>query len=130
MPSVSTNNPTLTGGKLRRYVKVTDQTRNFRSNLQSEQHLQTLGTYLAGVDADVPSVSMLLRRAVAVYRDHMRAIAANPPLLEAEKKKVREGTILPSVGKTRRARQAERATARAEVAEAWEREAARQHAQG
>ncbi len=119
-------NPTITGGRQSRFVKDRIAVRNFRTDRQSEQHIQTLGVYLAGVGADVPSISMLLRRAVAVYQDHLKAIAATPHLIEAEKKKVREGSILPSPD--RKKKKVAREQVKADLAEAWNKEAARQHA--
>jgi hypothetical protein len=92
------NSPTIPGqgGRSHRHVEHSHTTRNVRTDATAERHLKTLGEVLRGYEeADTVSVSMLMRRALAVYFDHIKAIEATPSLSE-EFERVREGSVVPS----------------------------------
>ena len=93
------NSPTLPGqsGRAQRHVDHSVCTRNVRTDSLAERHLKTLGEVLRGTsEADRVSVSMLMRRALAVYADHVAAVRETPALVAAEKLRVRQGTVLPN----------------------------------
>ena len=93
------NNPTLPGlgGRTRRRVEHSHTIRTFRTDSPAEQRLSTLGEVLRGLEAtDTVSVSMLLRRALAVYADHVAAVQATPAMYAEEMERVRQGSVIPS----------------------------------
>lgn len=97
------NSPTQPGqgGLTRRHVADSITTRNVRTDSTAEEHLKTLGEVLRGYEAtDTVSVSMLMRRALTVYADHVAAVEATPALLEEEMERVREGSVIPSGHRT------------------------------
>jgi hypothetical protein len=97
------NNPTLPGlgGRTRRRVEHSHTVRTFRTDSPAEQRLYTLGAVLRGFEAtDTVSVSMLLRRALAVYADHVAAVQATPALIAEEMDRVRQGSVIPSGHRT------------------------------
>ncbi len=93
-----TRNPTVTGGRRSGFVLGVVAHRKFRADATAERNLTTLGHFLAGeAEADKPSVSMILRRAVAAYADHCRAIANDEGALARERRRVRQGAKIPKV---------------------------------
>jgi hypothetical protein len=95
----SRNAPTQPGrgGLTQRHVEHSIATRNVRTDSTAEHHLKTLGEILRGYEGtDTVSVSMLLRRALAVYASHVAAIEATPALYAEEMERVRQGSVIPS----------------------------------
>ncbi|MBU6434997.1 MAG: hypothetical protein KGS09_13220 [Nitrospirae bacterium] len=93
------NNPTKTGGRQHRFASTPSvTTRNFRTDQASERRLRTLGEVLAGAaKEDRLSLSLLLRRAVEIYVDHVQAL--DRWSLDAEKGAVRKGSTRPTLRK-------------------------------
>ena len=91
-----TKNPQL-AGKSRRFATGVQAFRRFASDTPTERAIVTLKTWLAGkVEAgDVVSVSLLARRALAVYLDHCAALygAGN---IELEREVVRINSRMPN----------------------------------
>lgn len=107
-------NPTLKGksGRAQRHVNHSICIRNVRTDTLAERHLKTLGEVLAGATAaDRVSVSMLMRRALAVYASHIAAVRETPVLIATEKLRVREGTNLPNPNPSSRRANQTRTTA-------------------
>lgn len=101
---VTSNNPTTTGGRQHRYSLGVVAHRHMASDATSERNLTTLGEYLAGATGeDRPSISSVLRRALAVYASHVRAITSDPVSLAYENTRVREGSRKPTLRKKPRA---------------------------
>lgn len=92
-----TKDPNL-AGKHRRYALNTQTVRKFSSDRQTERTLMSLKAWLAGKveRADVVSVSLLARRALAVYLDHCAAlnVAGN---LDREREDIRKNSKLPNL---------------------------------
>jgi hypothetical protein len=95
-------NPTKIGGRQARFVVGVVAHRKFNADRTAERNLVTLGGFLAGQRIeDKPSVSSILRRALEVYTDHVRAISGDPHYLEREKAAVRAGSKLPTIRKNK-----------------------------
>jgi hypothetical protein len=93
-------NPTKTGGRQTRFVTGVVAHRKFNADRTAERNLVTLGGFLAGQRIeDKPSVSSILRRALEVYTDHVRALSGDRCHLDREKVAVREGSKLPTIRK-------------------------------
>ena len=97
---VPEDNPTkdpAKAGKHRRYSTGTQALRHFSSDTPTERAIVTLREWLAGrVEAgDVVSVSMLARRAIAVYLSHC-ATMYRAGDLAGEREAVRKNSRLPS----------------------------------
>lgn len=91
-----TKNPSL-AGKHRRFASGTQTVRKFSSNTPTERAIVTLQDWLRGrvESGDVVSISLLARRAIAVYLDHVAALqrAGN---IEMERKEVRKNSRMPN----------------------------------
>ena len=105
-----TKDPNL-AGKHRRYALNTQTVRKFSSDRSTERTLVTLKAWLAGKveSADVVSVSLLARRALAVYRDHCAAlnVAGN---LDRERNVIRNNSKLPNPNPRKPAKKSQRQT--------------------
>ena len=84
-------------GKHRRYAIGSHALRHFYSNTPTERAIVTLKEWLAGTveSGDVVSVSLIARRALAVYLDHCAALygAGN---IELEREVVRINSRMPN----------------------------------
>ncbi len=89
-------NPAL-AGKHRRYAIGVQAVRNFASDTPTETAIVTLKEWLAGrvENADVVSVSLLARRAIALYLEHCRTLysAGN---LDLERVEIRRNSRMPN----------------------------------
>ena len=97
---VPEDNPTkdpAKAGKHRRYSTGTQALRHFSSDTPTERAIVTLREWLAGrvESGDVVSVSLLARRAIAIYLSHCAALyrAGN---LAGERDEVRRGSKMPN----------------------------------
>lgn len=101
MAHIASFNPTVTGGRRSRYLTGgVVAYRKLNADETAERHLTTLRDYLRGRSAeDCPSVSSVLRRALAVYASHVQAIASDPVSLQYENTRVREGSRRPTIRK-------------------------------
>jgi hypothetical protein len=101
MAHIASFNPTVTGGRRSRYLTGgVVAYRKLNADETAERHLTSLREYLRGKsEEDTPSVSSVLRRALAVYASHVQAIARDPVGLTYEKTRVREGSRLPTLRK-------------------------------
>lgn len=99
-------NPTVTGGHKSRFCTDTARNRKVRLDAQGECNLTTLKEILAKYNRDDPadgiSISMIFRRALAVYRSHIAANEETPRLMAAERERMNRHTILPRVGRKKR----------------------------
>lgn len=85
-------------GKTRRYATQVSGVKHVRVDREGEDVIKTLSNILAGYDGrDTISVSLLLRRALSVYRDHVGALLTIPGALAIEKAVVRQHSRLPNV---------------------------------
>ena len=119
------------GARRARFVKGTVSTRAVKLDETSESHLRTICEILDGPSpnpVDQVSFSMVCRTALGAYASSLLTLRDNPHLILAARDEVIKRTVLPRIGRVRKSSR-EREQARAEVADAWEREAARQHAQ-
>lgn len=90
--------PALAGRSRRHATGQTAAIRTFRADVTTERTLKTLREWLAGVvaEGDVVSVSLLVRRAIEVYKSHVAALAQTPGALAYEKAAVRQNSHLPN----------------------------------
>ena len=122
---------TTKGARRARFVKGTVATRAVKLDESSEGNLRTICAILDGPSpnpVDQVSFSMVCRAALGAYASSLLTLRDNPHQVLAVRAQVIQRTVLPRVGRVRKSAQ-EREQARAELTEAWEREAARQHAQ-
>jgi hypothetical protein len=87
-------------GRRRRHVLRSSAIRTFRSDHDTERRLVTLRQWLDGQieKGDVVSVSMIARRAIALYTNHLAALREHPADgLDFERRLVRQGTQLPKL---------------------------------
>ena len=120
------------GARRARFVKGTVSTRAVKLDETSESPLRTICQILDGPSpdpVDQVSFSMVCRTALGAYASSLLTLRDNPHQILAVRDEVIKHTILPRVGRVRKTVR-ELIQAKAEVAQAWEREAARQHAQG
>lgn len=108
---VSEDNPTkdpTKAGKHRRFATNTQALRHFSSDTPTERAIVTLREWLAGraESGDVVSVSLLARRAIAVYQSHVAAMAA--PALAHERAVIRRGSRMPNPHPRKRKKQLKR----------------------
>lgn len=97
------NNPTKnrdTNGRRVRHVRYCAGLRVFRADDDAERTLEFAKQALTGeTPADHPSVSMILRRALKIYRRHLDSALHSPLGLKIEHVAIREGTVMPAIGK-------------------------------
>ncbi|MBU6482978.1 MAG: hypothetical protein KGS09_20860 [Nitrospirae bacterium] len=100
-----TTHPGLSG-RSRRHVLRSSAIRTIRSDHTTEHNLVTLRGWLDGQikKGDVVSVSMVARRAIAVYTAYLKPLAEMPGGLDGERGLVRQGTRLPNVRGSRGSR--------------------------
>ncbi len=79
-------------GKLHRYATGTTCVRTLRTDQESEAALVTLRQVLAKAH-DKPSTSLLVRRALKIYRSHVAAM--NQEAIERERVEVRQHSHVP-----------------------------------
>lgn len=95
------NNPTrnlATNGRRVRHIRRSIEVRVFRSDEASESTLKFAKDALSGEQpGDHPSVSMVIRRALRLYRGHLSNALHTPLGLKAEYAAIREGTIMPTI---------------------------------
>lgn len=95
------NNPAknpLLAGRRQLHVKQTAVVRNVRMDHEAEDTLKMARERLAGVEAhDRPSVSLIIRRALKVYRGHLLQTLGTPQGLRNEVAAVRFGARLPTL---------------------------------
>jgi hypothetical protein len=97
MPS-ALRSPTASNARQKRFTqKATLHHVGFRIDHPAQLAIEALQTMLAGQKAgDVCSASMICRRALLVYRDHVSRLKAHDPaMFGKEFNEVRSGTILP-----------------------------------
>lgn len=88
-------------GRTVRNVKESTGLMTFRRDAATDENLRYLRAELAGVvPGDVPSCSMLVRRALALYRSRVEQLAKVHDLGH-EMHRVREGTRLPMIHRRR-----------------------------
>ena len=97
---VSEDNPTKNpakAGKHRRFAVNTQALRHFASDTPTERAIVTLREWLAGrvESGDVVSVSLLARRAIAVYLSHCEALYRTGDLTH-ERGEIRKNSRLPN----------------------------------
>ncbi len=89
-------------GKTVRYVKASIGLMTFRTDHATDVAFETIRKVLAGQDAgDIPSFSMVIRRAVVLYYQKINSLRHDPAEFGHEFAKIREGTILPQRRKPR-----------------------------
>lgn len=82
------------------HVRQATKVRRLRTDHESEAALDWLKGTLAGErPEDRPSISLLLRRAVKLYRAHVSSLLAAPQGLERERRAVRQNSRLPRIRK-------------------------------
>jgi len=87
-------------GRRVRHCLQTAETRTIKTDREAEHALALAKRLLAGdVKADRPSVSLVMRRSLALYGRHLEKLAANPQDVYAEKLAVRSRSCLPSLKK-------------------------------
>lgn len=85
-------------GKRRRYANGTVATRHVRLDRKADRDLAFLQHTLSGDNpSDVTSVSLVCRRALAVFRQRVATLSGES--LEYERQKVRTGSRLPRIRK-------------------------------
>lgn len=90
-------------GKAKRFATHAAAVRVFRTDHEGEAALHTLRAILRGHnEKDVTSVSLVLRRALEIYRDHVQAMTRNPLALANEKAAVRRHSTMPSGARRRK----------------------------
>lgn len=86
-------NPEISG-KRQRYVTQTGMVRQIRFDHESDRALMGAAQCLRGTEpGDTVSVSLVVRRAIRRYREHLDL--AEPQTIEHEKRVVRERSRLP-----------------------------------
>lgn len=82
------------------HVRHTTAVRKVRTDGESEATLVWLRSALAGqAPADRPSISLLIRRALKLYRGHVSSLLGTPQGLDYERLLVRQGSYLPTIRK-------------------------------
>ena len=120
------------GARRSRFVSGTVSTRAVKLDGNSEGNLRTISAILDGPSpnpVERVSFSMICRAALGAYASSLLSLRDNPHQVLAVRDEVIQRTVLPRVGRVRKSSQ-DREQARIDLAQAWEREAARQHAQG
>lgn len=85
-----------TAGKARRYVLGTTAIRPVRLDANSDAALLWLKAQLSGPTAkDAASCSLVARRAIRLYQQHVASLLADRPAFAAERRAVRELSRLP-----------------------------------
>lgn len=80
------------------HVRHTTAVRKLRTDGESEAALVWLKATLAGqTPADRPSISLLIRRALKLYRGHVSSLLGTPQGLDHERRLVRQGSHLPTL---------------------------------
>jgi hypothetical protein len=105
---VPENNPTKDpnlAGKHRRFATNTQALRHFSSDTPTERAIVTLREWLAGrvESGDVVSVSLLARRAIAVYLSHCAAMYRDGTLA-GEREALRKNSRMPNPNPRKRAK--------------------------
>ena len=99
----TTLNPTKSlkqNGRRVLHVKHTSAVRKLRTDHESERALIFLKQTLAGQAAhDRPSISLVMRRAIKLYRGHVSSLLGTPQGLDRERRAVRENSHLPYLRK-------------------------------
>lgn len=95
----SDNNPTTNpalNGRCVLQAKNTTEVRRLRTDHESEQALAFLKKALAGdTPHDKPSISLVVRRSLKLYRDYVAGFVDYPAQLDHERKIVRMNSLLP-----------------------------------
>ncbi|MDH5667217.1 MAG: hypothetical protein OEY86_04315 [Nitrospira sp.] len=93
-----------TSGKACRYVTHTHAKRPIRFDLESDACLLWTKAQLsvAGNSKDIASLSLVVRRAVRLYRQHVRRLLNDPGSLAAERQEVRKLSQMPGPKRRRR----------------------------
>lgn len=103
---VTENDPTKDrnlAGKHRRFAINTQALRHFSSDTSTERAIVTLREWLAGRvgSGDVVSVSLLARRAIALYLSHCAALN-RAGTLSGERDEIRKGSRMPNANPRKR----------------------------
>jgi hypothetical protein len=92
--------PHLNGRRVLHVRKTTDVQR-LRTDHESEAALNWLKATLAGDRVeDRPSISLVVRRALKLYRGHVSSLLGTPQGLDRERRAVRQDSRLPRLRKT------------------------------
>lgn len=94
-----TASPHLNGRRVL-HVRQATEVRRLRTDHESEAALNWLKTTLAGERTeDRPSISLIARRALKLYRGHVSSLLGTPQGLDRERRAVRQGSRLPRLRK-------------------------------
>lgn len=103
MPANPENNPVSnleTNGRRVRHCRRSIGLMTVRTDQEAEKALKYVKETLTGTTpGDVPSVSMIIRRSLQVYRRHLSAAVGRPSGVQTEYEAIREGTIMPRLRK-------------------------------
>ncbi len=91
--------PQLNGRRVL-HVRYTTDVRKLRTDRESEAALKWLKAALAGeAETDRPSISLVVRRALKLYRGHVSSLLGTPQGLDSERRAVRQDSRLPTIRK-------------------------------
>jgi hypothetical protein len=86
-------------GKTRRYANGTYATRHVRLDYEADRNLAHLQRVLTGENpSDVVSISLVCRRALEIFRNHVSSLEDGASL-QIERRKVRERSHVPAIRK-------------------------------
>jgi hypothetical protein len=100
MPNPTTN--LADNGRRVRHCRQSMSRTTVRTDADAQNTLKLAKERLSGnIPGDIPSASMIVRRALQIYRRHLLSELHGPYGIEAEYNAIREGTIMPTIRKHR-----------------------------